>query len=382
MIDCNHLTSAATCGTLRSFLIVLMVHMEKQNRQSNFEILRILSMLMIIAFHSVWHYKLFIGSCEFSANKLLNDILYYGGELGVNCFALISGYFLTTTNFKWKKLISMILQIYFYFYFCRIALIFFTTAPLDVYDFSSWFFPVLQGQYWFISAYIFAYILTPFLQKLIFAMNRREFEFLICSQFLIWSFFPTIFLTTVGKTTENMIFYNRYVWIIFLYLVGAYIKLYGNPFFYSARRSLAMFVATAAVLFLYIVLIEFFFNDTKSAIQFWGNNSLFQMVLSLSIFSFFQNLNIGCHPKINRIATTMLGVYLLHEGPFRNGIWHKVFVLVGHETDLFLFARILFAILFVMFAGVIVELCRQPFEKYIFNILRRINTEFKNKKNF
>ena len=144
--------------------------MKKQARQSNFEILRILSMTMIVAFHSIYFSNISFDS-DISVNKLLYNILYYFGELGVNCFILISGYFLTDTTFKWKKLVLMILQVYFYFYGCRIATIIFTKAPIDAYDLSSWFFPVLQGrQYWFVSMYIFVYLITPFLQKLIASM--------------------------------------------------------------------------------------------------------------------------------------------------------------------------------------------------------------------
>lgn len=342
--------------------------MKNKVRQSNFEILRILAIVMIIAFHSIWNNE-FLFAHEFSKNKLLYDILCHFGELGVNCFILISGYFLSDTTFKWKKLALMILQVYFYFYGCRVATIIFTKAPIDAYDLSSWFFPILQGKWWFVSAYILCYMLTPFMQKLIVAMNKKEFEFLICSQFLIWSIFPTIFLTAVGKSTDSMIFYNRYIWMILLYLVGAYIKIYELPIFNTAQKSISFFAATATLLFFYIFIIEFFFNNIKTATQFWDCNSLFQLILSISLFCYFKNLNIKYHPKINHIATCVFGIYLLHDGPFKWNIWHKVFVFAGHETDPFLFARIIFAVVVLMLAGIIVELCRKPFEKYISKIL-------------
>lgn len=350
--------------------------MEKQTRQSNFEILRMLSIVMIVAFHSNHSWNIVNHFNSYPSNQLLYDCIRYSGELGVNCFILISGYFLPTTTFKWKKLFLLILQVYFYFYGCRIAIIMFTKAPIDAYDLSSWFLPILQGQWWFISAYILCYILTPFLRKLIFTMNKKEFELLICSQLLIWSVFPTLFLTTIGETTDSMIFYNRYIWMIFLYFVGAYIQLHGLPIINTAKKSLVVFVSTAVILFLYIFLIEFFFQDTKTAIQFWDCNSLFQLILSILLFCFFKNLTIGYHSKINRISACVLGIYLFQEGPFLHNIWHKVFVFAGHETDPFLFARILFAVIVLMLAGIIIELCRKPFEKYISKILDRIEARY------
>jgi surface polysaccharide O-acyltransferase-like enzyme len=335
-------------------------------------------MTMIIAFHFIWYNKWPFYS-ELFTNKLLSDILYYFGELGVNVFFLISGYFLPNTTFKWKKLILMILQIYCYFYACRIAIILFTKAPIDTYNLSSWFFPVFQSQWWFASAYLLVYILTPFLQKLILTINKKEFKILIFSQLIIWSVFPTIFLTAIGKPTNSMMFYNRYVFIILLYFIGAYIKIYGIPVFSTTQKSISIFIGTAAILFSYIFLVEFFFQDTDLAIQFWDCNSLFQVILSISLFCYFKNLVIGCHTKINRIAACVFGIYLLHEGPFGWNIWHKVFVFSKHKNDPLLFVRIFFAVAVLMLAGIIVEFCRQPFEKYISKVLDRIIFRIKQK---
>ena len=65
-----------------------------EERKSNFELLRVLSILLIVSYHYVFH-----GGLKFqgiTVNKIINDIFYMFGELGVNCFILISSYFLTT----------------------------------------------------------------------------------------------------------------------------------------------------------------------------------------------------------------------------------------------------------------------------------------------
>ena len=164
--------------------------------------------------------------------------------------------------------------------------------------------------------------------------------------------------------------------MIFLYFVGAYIRIYGFNVFNTAKKSISIFAVTATILFSYIFLTELLFQDSHLAIQFWDCNSLFQVILSISLFCFFKNLNIGYHPKINRIATYVFGIYLLHEGPFKWNIWHKVFVFSGYENDPFLFARILFAIVALMLAGITVEFCRQPCEKYMSKILDRIEARY------
>ena len=58
-------------------------------RSSNFELLRIISIFMIICFHCSFH-----GQFQTSGeNKIIINFFNQLGELGVNCFILISGYF-------------------------------------------------------------------------------------------------------------------------------------------------------------------------------------------------------------------------------------------------------------------------------------------------
>ena len=71
----------------------------KKIRNSNFEILRILSMFMIICFHCSFHGKFSDGE----GNRLIINFFNMFGELGVNCFVLISGYFYDKTRFKTDK---------------------------------------------------------------------------------------------------------------------------------------------------------------------------------------------------------------------------------------------------------------------------------------
>ena len=85
--------------------------MEKE-RFSNIELLRIFAMLLIIAFHYAFKGGFVYESL--SVNKMIINVLTMFGELGVNLFVLISGYFMINGTFRWKKVISICLQVYFY----------------------------------------------------------------------------------------------------------------------------------------------------------------------------------------------------------------------------------------------------------------------------
>lgn len=67
-------------------------------RNSNLEILRIVSMILIIVHHYVVHGQ-FEWSNTITTNKILLEVLSLGGKLGVNCFVLITGYFMVQSKY-------------------------------------------------------------------------------------------------------------------------------------------------------------------------------------------------------------------------------------------------------------------------------------------
>ena len=86
---------------------------ETRKRESNMELLRIVSMLLIITFHCALKSG-FAFEDHFSVNKFMVKTLWMFGELGVNLFLLISGYFMVQGKFKWRKLILLLAEVSFY----------------------------------------------------------------------------------------------------------------------------------------------------------------------------------------------------------------------------------------------------------------------------
>lgn len=81
--------------------------MKRECRSSYFELLRIVAILLIISFHYV-----FSGGYSFDAglsfNKITVDFFTMVGELGVNLFILITGYFfVNSSKIKWGKVVKV-----------------------------------------------------------------------------------------------------------------------------------------------------------------------------------------------------------------------------------------------------------------------------------
>ena len=86
-------------------------------------------------------------------------------------------------------------------------------------------------------------------------------------------------------------------------------------------------------------------------------------ILSISIFYFFTNLKIKNNKIINTVASTTLGIYLLHDGHLTNYLWHHIF-----HTNTLIYSNyyifyILSATITIFIIGVLLDLIRQIIEK-------------------
>ena len=148
--------------------------MSQQQRNSSFELLRIISMFLIVAHHYSVH-------SGFNFLEPLSVNLYYaqclasGGKFGVNIFVLISGYFLCKSTFKWQKLIKLELQVLFYSIIIGVVFyIYSEEKSLSNLVFS--FLPLYSSEYWFYKAYFVLFLLSPFLNVFINSIEKTQYQ--------------------------------------------------------------------------------------------------------------------------------------------------------------------------------------------------------------
>jgi len=91
----------------------------KPPRSSNLELYRILCMLLIVAHHFVVNSGLtspagLLMSDKTSANSIFLTLFGAWGKTGINCFLMITGYFMCTSKITFRKFLKMMGQIYLY----------------------------------------------------------------------------------------------------------------------------------------------------------------------------------------------------------------------------------------------------------------------------
>ena len=327
--------------------------MEKIQRDSRFELLRIISMILIIMHHFACHGGYNFDASVSALNKAVVDIFIVGGKIGVNVFLLISGYFMIDKKFKFSKLIKLLLEVFFYSFVIYILFVIFGKTQFNISAFAKNVFPTITKQYWFITYYIILYILSPFINKLINSLHKGELLALV----LVLLTFQVI----IPMISSNYFSYAG--WFITIYLISAYIRLYSNKFFDSFKWNLLLFLGSLLAIILFNVFL---------GIGLYSINNIVAVICSVSLFCTFKNIKKPIYSKfINIVSSTTLGIYLIHDNNFiRCFLWREVLQCPTKATqNLFLlFAIISCIVVFVVCFAI--DLARQyAFEKPIMKLV-------------
>lgn len=204
--------------------------MTNKVRKSNFELLRIVSMVMIVSYHYAVHgiqkildnssaYAIYLqGSIE---HRLFTSFFTPGGAVGVALFFMISGYFLV--NSSKVSLHKVVLESLYYAVFSVILVLIFelvgggtdySKIGIAAASLENIFTPVTNGNWWFITVYLFLILMSPVINKFLNRLNERGFILFVIFAWAIWYCFP-------------MAFEYQYLNIqkaIFFYIVGAWMR--------------------------------------------------------------------------------------------------------------------------------------------------------------
>jgi len=343
-------------------------------RQSNFELLRILLMLMITAVHMVG-YGALLGQPETPlTGRLLLPLLSSGGKIGVNGFVMLSGYFLCTSKAGLQpgRLLRLWLQIFFYSAGLFLGLYGLGLCRMHPDDAFNFFLPVTQNVYWFASVFFLLMLFAPFLNRLLQSLDRKQYRLLLLVGFAAFSLVPT-FLKVKYEVP-------RLCWFFFLYLLAGYLRLHPEPLFEKKWPALAVTVGC--------YLVSAGYNPAYSNLlphipvlrympEVWHTpgNSVSALLCSLGLFLFFKNLDIKGSRVINTVASATFGVYLLHEhgSRMRRLLWLELFDCRPFlDRPAVLLCRVLLAVLAVFAIGVAVDLVRQyALERPLFNLIEK-----------
>lgn len=298
----------------------------RRERDSNLELFRILVMLAIIAHHFVVNSGLtdrpgLIYDDIFSFRSVFLLLFGAWGKTGINCFVLITGYFMCRSEITLRKFLKLLLEVE--FYRIVIYLIFVLTGAelFSLGGFLDAVIPVRSIGSGFVAAYLVFFLFIPFLNVLVRNLTEKQHLLLL----LLVSFLY-VFLATVPWFAVT---YNYVSWFICLYLFASFIRLHPRPLF---ERTGLWGLITAGLFLLAsvsIVLLCFLWSRGMEYYPLYpvkDSNVGFSLPLGLSAFLFFKNLKLPQSRVINCLASSCFGVLLIHangEG-MRTFLWKEL----------------------------------------------------------
>lgn len=342
------------------------------------ELYRIVCMLMIVAHHFVVNSGLTsLGGCIATNPTNIKTvylwILGMWGKTGINCFLMITGYFMCKSNITVKKFLKLVLEVYFYKF-----IIFGIFAVFEYETFSIERMVKLLMPFWgfrsnFVGCFLMFYLTIPFWNILIKNMSKRQHELLLLLLLGMYSICGTIPTFSIS--------FNYVTWFGVVYIISSYIRLYPNKIFEDRRlwgcATLGFIVISIFSMLVMIHLVgghagQYFVADS---------NKFLAIAVAVTSFLWFKNLNLKYSKLINIIGASTFGVLLIHANSdaMRQWLWKDIVDCVG-SYSMSMYSLILYSlcvIISIFIVCVAIDILRVKFlEEPFFNWMdKKINLE-------
>ena len=304
---------------------------QKRPRSSNFELMRIVLMLLIVGHHLLSNTSLhdLINLQDPTPNSRLLLLYSMWGKTAINPFVMVTGYFMCTSRLTLRRIVKLYAQIKFYRLglFALLAVLGYQVVNRTELFNAAFNIARFAGN-GFVASFMVFYLFIPWYNQVIGAMDERQHRYLV-AMLLFWhTGTPLLF----GNTT----LFNEVTWYVTLYFVASYIRLYPNPYTESAPLSVVALIVTVA---LSMASVLFFAARGGATDQPWyyayrlvsDSNQVLALATGIAIFLFFKNHMVPQSKVINTMASTTFGVLLIHaSSPAMNSfLWESLLGVSG-----------------------------------------------------
>lgn len=328
-------------------------------RDSRYELLRIVCMIFIIGFHMGVQTSVNSLSIEDGAIEYLVIIfLSSGGRFVCNTFVIIGAWFLTDSIFKAQRVLDLWIEILTYSVtitgICLLIIPEYVNRTLLI----QACLPILGRPVWFGAEYICLLLLTPWLNQLledIVIRQTRKIVFLLtiliigCATFL-----------PVEHTTPA---FSELGWFCYLYLLtGLYKRKQIFVPQFIEQYSYICFILVYGILCSLKILGEFW--NTNILVYLYGYyrahyEALPGFLCSFFLFFSFKKFNIRRNKVINRIAQSTFAIYIIHQTPaFYNFMWNGLFHVDNAVSRGTIIPYAIGCILCIILSGVLIDSIR------------------------
>lgn len=278
-----------------------------EKRIASMDVLRIVLTIFVITLHfnNSMGGKAFIYTTDINYELAL--IFESFSLCAVNIFLILSGYFLCNRKdrniVKILLLMGMTMGYGIFFYLIKNII----THSVTMGGIIRSLIPIN----YFVWIYCGVYALSPWINKMINNLRKKDFERLIIVLFIMFSLWPTIvdFYTSIsGTTIAEISFISAHdneagytiVQFIFSYCLGAYLKKYELNL--QKKSCFAGYVISVGLIYLFL-------HFSKSAMNY---NNIFVILSAVFLTAYFQKIEITSNGIVSILASQAFAVYIIH----------------------------------------------------------------------
>lgn len=291
-----------------------------KKRESNIELLRIIMMLLIVAHHYVINSAV-IGEITTPPYTWQNYFLFiFGmwGKIGINCFVLITGYFMCKQEISMRKFLKLFLEVCFYNIVIYLAFALAGYESLSIMGMVKAFSPIQSIELNFTSCFLIYYLLIPFLNVIVNNISKKQHTMLIgvCVLFFVlWDLLPGVEVR-----------YNYVEWFCILHVIASYIRFYISEEKNSETKHVVLLILGGGMFAILSVVAQCYMIERGWHVGWqykwvYDCNAIVGLISSIMIFVGFKNLHIGYHSWINGIAASTFAVFLIHSNSMTMAKW-------------------------------------------------------------
>ena len=342
----------------------------RQTRHSGIELARIVAMFLIVTMHVNTQGGILNSLIPFSANDTVEWLLMCVTYCAVDCYALISGYMGVTSNFRYRKMMTLWLQVAFYTVLITGAFAIFVPGSVGIMEWVKAITPASSGQYWYFSAYFAMFFFIPFLNYLLNGLDPKNLKALGLTIIVIFSIIPTVrhtdpFFVDRGYTT---------IWLMSLYLIGGILRKENLLEKFNGKVYFVGFWICALLAWGSKVLIESICFRLTGEVAGGGvlvsNISTVIILQAICLLGMFLKVHIT-NKTINKVICTIAGttfsVFVIHEHPLLKYQFLKGrFASYAEETPIIMVLKVLGTALVIFAVCSVIDLVRMQ----IFRVLR------------
>lgn len=339
-------------------------------------------MLMVVILHYLNYSDTVLRLDEAASPvRIAGSVLQCLCIVAVNVWVLISGYFLSDAEYRLKRILIVIAEVYFYTIGVTAVMLLTSSAHIaatdSVYKAVQFLLPFESEHYWFATAYLLMVLFSPILNAGVRMLDRRQMKVTILG-LLVWFSLIRSFVP-VNLVTDD--YGYGFGWFMTLYLIAAYIRRYDVKVFATKGKGLLVYFGSVAVSL--VILFAIYGAHTEGGgLKYYFTmpvhyNFVFCLTGALGLFRFFRFVTIR-EKRLSRVVRFLspftFGVYLLHEHLEVRTRWigwmESLLGEIPRESVAAFVLHLVSSVLIVFAAGLFIDWIRSMIFAFLARVLR------------